>query len=213
MLTPSTVSRNIARLEGELGVRLFNRTTRVLQLTDEGRLYLESVKSAMRLLEESEAQLLAAGSQPSGVIRVAMPGLFSITYILPRLRQFLDANERISLDITFEDSPVDPVREGFDLVIRNGAPTKGSHIIRKLCEEKQVLVASPEYLSRYGAPKCPEDLVDHLCIAHKAESSQTLHWNLQPVEDALKPVATPGMAISSSRRRAGKSACRTSRWR
>ena len=182
MLTPATVSRNIARLEAELGLRLFNRTTRVLHLTDEGRLYLESVRSALGLLEDSEAQLLEGGRQPSGLLRVAMPVPFSVTYVLPRLRRFLDANERMSIDINFEDNPVDPVRDGFDLVIRNGAPNHGTHIIRKLCEERQVLIASPEYLSLHGEPQRPEDLRDHLCIAHKSVSSHTIPWNLQSVE-------------------------------
>lgn len=184
MLTPATVSRNIARLEEELGTRLFNRTTRMLHLTDDGRLYLESVKSALTILEESEASLISAGRQPSGVLRVALPVPFSITYVMPRLEKFLETNERILLEIGFEDVPVDPVRDGYDLVIRNGAPQDGSHIIRRLCEEQQVLVASPEYLSAHGVPRHPEDLSHHLCIAMKDIASQTHTWNWRPQGNA-----------------------------
>lgn len=183
-LTPATISRNIARIEENLGIRLFNRTTRALDLTDDGRLYLEGVKAALSLLEESEAMLVSAGHQPSGILRVAMPVPFGITYALPRLRDFLDANERISLELTFEDNPVDPVRDGYDLVIRNGKPLEGNHIIRKLCEERQILVASPRYLAEHGTPTRPEDLAQHLCIAHRSVSSQTYTWNLQSLEQA-----------------------------
>ena len=190
-LTPSTVSRNIARLEDDLGVRLFNRSTRILKLTTDGIVYLQSVKSALRLLEESEAQLVAAGTQPSGTLRVAVPVPFGLTYIVPRLREFLDSNERISLDISFEDKPVDPVRDGYDLVIRNGAPAEGTHIIRKLCEENLILVASPEYVALRGLPERPEDLVDHWCIAYKAVSNQTLHWKLRPTVDPASSEHNP----------------------
>lgn len=188
-LTPATVSRNIARIEADLGLRLFNRTTRLLHLTDEGRLYLESVKSALSLLEDSEIQLIDAGLQPSGVLKVAMPVFFSVTYVLPRLRHFLDINDRMSLDITFDGNPADPVRDGYDLVIRHGAPTDGSHIVRKLCEERQILVASPAYLAEYGVPARPEDLADHLCITYKAESNQTHAWILRPIGDPAEDEA------------------------
>ena len=157
-------SKLVSRLEHELGARLLNRTTRALSPTEVGRAYYERIKL---LLEDLDALDLAVSSRAgtaSGRLRLTAPLSFGNTQLAPALVDFAERYPEISLDVSFSDRLVNLVDEGFDAAVRIGAQADQSLVIRKLCESRVVVVASPGYLARRGTPERPEDLADHDCI-------------------------------------------------
>src|ERR1700735_3714630 len=163
-LSASGVSRAIARLESRVGVRLLDRTTRSLTLTDEGRRFYEQVGPLLAGIEE--AALLASGSEGGvgGRRRVNVDPFFSRLVLAARLADFLDRYPELSLELITSDAIGDLVAEGFDLAVRFGEPPANSLIARKLIETRVLTVASPACLPRSGRPPRPEELASHACI-------------------------------------------------
>lgn len=159
-MTPSAVSKLVARLEARLGVRLINRSTRKLQLTPEGSAFYER---ALRILEEmSTAEREAAvGATPSGVLRVNTSVPFGLHRLLPLLPDFARRYPGIKVEITLTDVVVDLLEERADVAIRVGPMRKSRLLARKLGESRMVVVASPAYLAEKGTPKTPNDLAKH----------------------------------------------------
>ena len=164
-MSQSGVSRAIARLEQRLAIRLFDRTTRSVRLTDEGRRFYERV---LPLLDElAEAAETASGSAAAvrGRLRVNVDPFFSRLILGPHLGAFLDAHPELELELRTRDDLGDLVAEGFDLAIRFGHPRSSSLVARKLLEARVLTVASPAYLRRFGRPAHPRDLqLGHRCI-------------------------------------------------
>jgi len=189
------VSRAIARLEQRLGIRLFNRTTRSVQLTDDGRRFYERV---MPLLNElSEAAETAGGSTAAvrGRLRVNIDPFFSRLILGPRLGAFLDAHPELALELRTRDALGDLIGDGFDLAIRFGHPQPSSLVARKLLDARVLTVASPAYLRRFGRPAHPKDLqTGHRCILFRDPATgRPFPWEFHqrrrrlvvPVEGAL----------------------------
>jgi DNA-binding transcriptional LysR family regulator len=165
-LSKTAVSRHISNLEQRLGVRLLQRTTRRLSLTDEGRTFFTRVKDVLGSIDEAESELTARSIEPSGLVRVNAPLTFGTMHLAPLWGLFLDANPKVSLEITLSDRAVDLVEEGYDLAVRI-ATSPGSNVVsRKLASTKVVLCASPRYLRKHGTPKHPRDLADHALISY-----------------------------------------------
>lgn len=177
-VTPAAVGKAIARLEQDMGVRLFHRSTRSVTLTGEGQLFLVRCR---RILDEAEAarmELSERVGSPQGRLRISLPTINDLT--LPVLAGFARRYPEVVLDLDFTDRMVDVVEEGFDAVIRVGKPTDSRLAGRYLGSFDRHLVASPAYLREHGEPKTPEDLLGHLCLHYRYPSTGKLEtWPLR----------------------------------
>jgi DNA-binding transcriptional LysR family regulator len=164
-MSPAVVSRRLAGLEARLGVRLVNRTTRSLHLTDEGAAYFETCTRVLAEIEEADAAVSAGRAEPRGTLRVALPASFGNQYVAPLVPRFAERYPDVLLSLSLSDRTVNVVEEGFDLAIRIADLADSSLAARKLAPNRRVVCASPEYLRRHGAPRTPEDLAQHNCLA------------------------------------------------
>jgi len=162
-LTPSGVSKLVSRLEARLGSRLLNRSTRKLQLTPEGQAFYLRATRILDDLEEAEREA-AAGAAPRGHLRVNTNIPVGMRLIVPLLPRFLADNPEITLDVVLTDTVVDLMQERADVAIRFG-PLRDSRLVaRKLGTTRMAVVASPDYLARYGTPSTPPELATHRSI-------------------------------------------------
>jgi DNA-binding transcriptional LysR family regulator len=164
-LSPSAVSKLVTRLEDRLGTRLLVRTTRSLQLTPEGEVYLERAQRILAEIEETERMFAAGGAAiPRGRLRVSASVAFGVGFVVPLIPDFLTTYPEIELDVSLTDSVIDIVGERADIAIRAGTLRDSSLKARKLLESRRVIVASPNYLVRQGLPLTPDDLDRHNCL-------------------------------------------------
>jgi DNA-binding transcriptional LysR family regulator len=174
-LSPAVVSKRISMLEDKLGVRLFQRTTRQLTLTETGEGYFKRVVDILNLVEEAEDFVARRNTTPRGILKVSAPTTFSRLHIMPKLPSFLEAYPEIELDFHLTDNYSDIIREGFDVAIRIGALQDSSLVARKLSPETRVLCASPKYCRDSGEPTTLKDLDRHICLAAGAQEV----WQLE----------------------------------
>lgn len=161
-----TISRQVATLEDHLGCLLFHRTTRALALTDDGRTLLEQARRALEAAAEAEHAVGRRRSAPSGVLRLACSGVFGRLHVIPRLPGFRALCPEVSVTLLMTDGFSDLVEDGIDLAIRIGETRDGMLIARRLGSSRRVVVATPGYLERRGAPQRTGDLIDHDCIVY-----------------------------------------------
>ena len=165
-MSPPGVSKAIARLEKQLGVRLFSRTTRTVTLTEDGRRFHERVMPHLRGMEEAAETAAGSLAQVRGRLRINLDPVTSQLLLGPNLAGFMDAHGALALELIARDHLGDLVTEGFDLALRFGEPHASSLVARKLLETSVVTVASPGYLARCGRPDHPQELVPgkHVCL-------------------------------------------------
>jgi len=162
----SAVSRRLKELEEHLGVELFHRTTRRMNLTDTGRTYYHQ---SVRILEdvlEAELATSQAHGELQGSLKVALPLSFGLMHMGPAINDFLQEHPQIEFDLDFNDREIDLIQEGFDLAIRIAKLPDSSLIARRLAPIQAVMCASPDYLDRMGTPVVPEDLLTHHCLVY-----------------------------------------------
>jgi DNA-binding transcriptional LysR family regulator len=159
--SPAAVSRQVAQLESRLGVRLLNRTTRRISLTDEGEVFLGRARQLLEDLSEAEAEITQRSTEAIGRLRVNAPVSFGILHLAGLWGDFMERHPRLRLDITLSDRTADLVEEGFDLAIRIGRLHDSSLVARQISSTRLVLCASPAYLERHGRPEHPRELADH----------------------------------------------------
>ena len=160
-LSPAVVTRLVADLEEHLGVRLLNRTTRRLSLTDTGESYLERVRHVLTEVEEAEALASAANVEPRGQLRVLCPPAFAVHQLAKHLKAFRARYPRVSLELSVP-GPVETVDENYDVtILMETRPLDGGFVARRLARSEVVACAAPEYLDLHGRPQHPRDLVDH----------------------------------------------------
>jgi DNA-binding transcriptional LysR family regulator len=157
-LSPPGVSRAISRLESRLGVRLFERSTRSLSLTEEGRRLYEQIVPLLSGLEEAAVSVTEARNTVRGHLRVNVHPFFSRLILGPRLGTFLEQHPELKVEIHTRETLGDLISEGFDLAIRFGAPRPSALIARKLLDTRILTVATPAYLKRHGRPTAPNEL-------------------------------------------------------
>lgn len=162
-LSPSAVSRIIASMEERLGVRLVMRTTRALAITPEGEAYHHAARRILEDLSETE-KAITNQAAPSGRLRISVTLSYGRRFIVPLLAEFMDRYPRIMVDISLTDTVIDLVEERADVAIRIGPLSDSPLIARRLGESRRALVASPDYLARFGTPETPADLSHHRCI-------------------------------------------------
>ena len=163
-VSAAVVSRKLGALEARLGVRLLNRTTRRIALTDEGARYHEACVRILAEIEEADAEAAARRIEPQGVLKVALPASFGHKHIAPLIPKFAERYPRVHLALSLSDRTVNVVDEGFDLAVRIADLRDSSLAARKLAPNRRVVCASPEYLRRRGTPVTPQDLARHNCL-------------------------------------------------
>jgi DNA-binding transcriptional LysR family regulator len=163
--SPSAVSKGVARLEQRFGVRLFQRSTRMLSLTQEGAAYYERIAPLLRALDEA-SDVVQPDTTARGLLRVTAPGDLGRIFLKPVVDRFLPRHPGVKLEMSLADRHVDLIREGYDIAIRAGRIADSDLTVRRLAEMSLVLVASPGYLARHGTPDSVEALRDHAHVRY-----------------------------------------------
>ena len=172
-LSAASASARLAKLESDVGARLFHRTTRAVTLTTDGAAFLPYASSVLETLDGGLGALGGRTAEPAGTLRMTMPGSFGRMHVLPALGQFCRRYPKVHLDLTLSDQVLDVIEGAYDLIVRNTELTDSSLVARKLVADRRLLVASPEYLKVHGTPSCPTDLQSHQSVtlgdAHRWE--------------------------------------------
>jgi len=179
-LTPAAVGKNVAKLEAGLGVRLFQRSTRSLTLTEAGERFLAEVGGSLSTIRSAVANLASAAGQPAGILKVSMGVTFGRDYVLPMLGDFLHRYPAISPDWHFDNSPVDLIGQGFDAAISGAMDLSPGVVARKLAPAHRILVAAPAYLAEHPAPTLPAELAQHAGILIRSpQTGRVRPWALR----------------------------------
>jgi DNA-binding transcriptional LysR family regulator len=163
-LSPAAASARLLKLEASLHARLFERTTRQLRVTDEGRLYLQHCRIALQAIEDAEAALQEGQNRVRGKLRISATSDFGRNLLYRWLDEFSRLHPEVSYALTLSDSVSNLLQEDIDLAIRFGRPLDSTLVVRSLAPNRRVLCAAPDYLARYGEPKTPADLAQHRFI-------------------------------------------------
>jgi len=165
-LTPSAVSKQIARLEDRLGARLLNRTTRRLNATEVGSAFYERCARILADMAEAEQAVIDLHEAPRGLLRMSLPLSFGRLHIVPLIPEFLAAYPEVRIDLSFNDRMVDLIEEGMDLAVRVGELSDSSLIARRLAPNRRVVCGSPSYFEQADRPEQPSDLSSHNCLVY-----------------------------------------------
>ncbi len=194
----SHVSKAVARLEARMGVRLLNRTTRRLSLTDVGRTYYDQARQIVDDARTVRDRIMNIGEKPVGLLRVSAPVSFSQTHINRWLPEFMLAYPDLRIDIEISDRMVDIVAEGFDVVIRASRLDDTSLIARKLTTTRLMTVAAPDYLRRRGTPVTPHELSGHTLIDFSYRKMSGSWEYRGPKGRSLTVAITPTLVCNSA---------------
>lgn len=175
----TSVVRTLSALEHALGVRLLNRTTRRIALTDEGREYFERCRHLLAEIQEAEATLSARQLKPSGRISITAPVMFGRLHVAPAIAGFLNAYPEMRGELLLLDRVVDLLEEGVDVAIRIGPLPDSSLVAVPLGSTRIIVCASPVYLRRHGTPRLPEELAHHSCIHFTGLGSNDEEWEFR----------------------------------
>ncbi|WP_431258031.1 LysR substrate-binding domain-containing protein [Roseateles chitinivorans] len=193
-VSPSAVSKTIQRLEQQLGLRLFTRTTRSLVLTPEGRDLHQRALELLRAADDVVQSAVAARAEPSGTLKIAAPLPIGTRLLAPALPEFRRRHPKLNIDLRLGDRYVNLVEEGVDVAIRIGSQPDSTLISRGLSPVRLSAFASPGYLAARGAPRRPEDLRDHDCVNFRYQTTgQTLVWQFKVGQRVVE--FTPEAAI------------------
>ncbi len=180
MLQP-TVSKHMNALENILGVRLLNRTTRKLSVTDSGREYYQRAKRILDEVREMDSEIASLQNNPTGTLRVSAPAAFGRRYLVPLVFEFKRQYPELAIDLSLKDRYVDVVQEGVDVAIRMGELEDSSLVARHIGSFARMCVASPDYIAKHGMPREPADLKQHNCITYSYNTytyySSSNDWN------------------------------------
>lgn len=195
-MSKPTVSRYVSDLEQRLGVRLLQRTTRKLSLTEEGTAFYGRCKAVLADVAVAEEEITSKSVVVSGVIKVNVPVSFGLLELAPRWPDFLSKFPHVELDITLADRVIDLVEEGYDLAVRIASLPSSSLISRKLASTRMVLCASPGYLKKHGKPKHPSELTQHAVLSYSLLATGDV-WEFQRQDETVKVSVKPIMRTNS----------------
>lgn len=185
----SYISKEIGKLEERLGVRLLHRTTRTLRLTPEGESYFQQCEQLIEDAQLAENALTGLQDTPKGKLRVSCPVGFALSRLRPIIRKFTERYPDIILELDLNDRKIDIVAEGFDLAIRASHQLEDSSLIsRRFLRSEGIIIASPEYLKKYGAPQHPSDLSNHKTISY-SYVKQGMVWDF--IDKNNQPFTVP----------------------
>jgi DNA-binding transcriptional LysR family regulator len=194
-LTPSGVSRAVTRLEGRVGVRLFDRTPRAVTLTDEGRRFHARVLPLLSGLEEAATDAAGSAATVRGRLRVNVDPWFARQVLAPRLAGFLEDHSALSVELVVRDTLGELVADGFDAAVRFGDPEPSALVARKLLDTRVLTCAAPDYLARHGTPQHPLDLERHACLMFRDPvTGRPFAWEFRRGEEVV-PVKAVGRLV------------------
>lgn len=213
-ITPSGASRAIGRLEQKLGVKLLNRTTRSVSLTDDGMGFFQRCRQILADIEEAKAAVTRTQSTPRGHMRVQIPVGFGKRVIVPALAEFAERYPELVLDVELNDRGTNLAREKIDIAVKVGDVRDSRLIAKRLCHTRFIACAAPAYLEKYGEPRSPDELKKHHCLGYfipqtgryrewefavnGKEFSRTLHGTLNINNgEALLDAAMAGAGIAN----------------
>ena len=197
-LTPAAVSRNVATLERNVGVRLFQRSTRSLTLTEDGERFLASVTNSVEAVQVAIADVTTHAGKPAGMLKVSMALGFGLDYVLPLLPAFMQRYPDVVPDWHFENRQVDLIAEGFDAAIGGGMELASGVVARQLAPLHVIAVASPEYLQGRQPPQHPDDLATLDGIAMRsAHSGRVRVWKMRNREGAEAILEQKGRIVAN----------------
>ncbi|MBB3952024.1 LysR family transcriptional regulator [Aureimonas jatrophae] len=180
-LSPSAVSKSVARLEGRLGLRLFQRTTRAISLTEEGRAFFLRCAAILQELDEAERDMRERASMPTGVLKVELPTALGRMVIAPQLGTLTGRYPDLRVDASFDDELTDLVEAGLDAVVRIGEPRDSRLMVKRVGTVHYIVCASPAYIKAHGVPEDPSDLTRFNCIRRLPHGSGTYApWRFVP---------------------------------
>ncbi|MFM0619745.1 LysR family transcriptional regulator [Paraburkholderia nemoris] len=160
----SVVSRALSLLEGRLGIRLATRTTRSLELTEEGQIYYERVQAILLALKDAEEEVTQNTRAPIGTLRVGVPSEIGRKRIAPLIARFVRQHPKVDIRLVLSDDGLDVIQDNLDVAIRIDLPTDVAVVARKLMSSERIVCASPAYIAQFGMPEAPVDLAAHACI-------------------------------------------------
>ncbi|WDZ98105.1 LysR family transcriptional regulator [Herbaspirillum sp. WKF16] len=194
---PNTISRRLQALEAQLGVRLLQRSTRQLNMTAAGREFFERCAPGLEDIEYASASLTESSGEPTGSLRVAAPVDFFDNFSIEWMHEFMRLYPKVQLEFVLNDGRADLIAEGIDLAFRGGVLPDSSLVAKKLVDSHRGLVASPEYLERYGMPATLGDLIGHECLA-TSQASQHTTWKLEGPQGPESVRVTPRLCINTA---------------
>ncbi|MFJ3055329.1 LysR substrate-binding domain-containing protein [Herbaspirillum sp. NPDC087042] len=197
-ISSAAVSQNVAGLETALGVRLMNRTTRSLNLTEEGSAFLRQARIALDALDQATDAVVAARATPTGKIRISTSAAFGREQLLPLLPGLLTQYPALTAEVDFDDRIVDLVQEGYDLALRGGRIADSSLVSRQVCRMNLILVATPAYLEQHGVPRRPQDLTRHRLITRKFLGGRVSPWNFVGSDGSMTTLNTDHALLTLS---------------
>ena len=196
-LSRSVVSKYITRLEQRLGVRLLNRTTRRLSLTEAGQRFFQQSQSALMQLENAEGEIHAMQAEPKGLLRISAPSSFGILHLAPLIPQLRKTCPELNLDLSISDKLVDIVDEGLDVAIRIGELPDSTLIARRIAQCRYVVCASPDYFEQHGRPGTPDDLTEHNCLLFQFWDSPN-QWQFLDKDNRFINIKIRGEIVSNN---------------
>ena len=196
-MSPSVVTRLVARLESQLGIRLLQRTTRSVTLTDAGTRYLERARRVLSELEEAEESASAERARPTGRLVVSAPAMFGRLHVSPLMCRYLNLNPDVVGELSLSDRMVSLVEDGIDLAVRIGHLADSSLIARRVGVTRRVVVASPSYLERHGVPAAPLELARHRTIQFSPLATAA-DWSFRDGDRELRVPLTSHYATNSA---------------
>jgi DNA-binding transcriptional LysR family regulator len=167
-ISRAMTTKHIMDLEKKLGVRLFNRTTRQLSLTEIGSAYLDRCQQVLSDINEMEASVSHMHTEPQGTLRLSAPTFFGTSYITPALSEFIELHPKLDIDLILQSNPSNLIDSGIDIAIFLGALENSNFIARKLASYDLVVCGSPRYFKKRGVPQEPHDLKEHNCLINLA---------------------------------------------
>lgn len=186
-LSAPAVTRSVAQLEQNLGVRLFNRTTRHVRLTDAGLRFFEDARCILESVEEAEATASGSYAEPKGVLSITAPVLFGQKHIVPIVSEYLQTNPQVTVRAHFYDRISNILDEGLDVAIRIGPLKDSTLYATEVGSVQRVVCAAPDYLKKHGTPRHPSDLSKHAIIqASTVESSTTWRFESEQGRESVK---------------------------
>lgn len=196
-LTPSAVSRRVAQLEGEVGVRLLHRTTRVLRLSEEGRVFFEQCRHALRELKEAQDTVTGLRGKPAGLLRVEAPTMLGRHLLVPALARFVARHPEVRIELSLRDVPADPTAEAIDVALRLGALEDSALIVRRVGTTSMRVCGAPAYLRRNGTPRSVDALARHERLGF-LHHGRPVSWRLRDGEAARELAPSGRIAVSNS---------------
>lgn len=198
-ISPQAASQAVMQLEKELGVRLFHRTTRKLNLTEEGQRLFDSVKPALSIFSSALDEARRSKEEIGGLLRVSAPRALGMPVLWKYFEQFQQLHPNVQLEVQFDDHFTDLVTDRADVGFRGGPPPSGGSIARALVPIQLIVCASPEYIERNGAPRTIDELDQHRCTGYRrANTGKLAQWQFQMGDEIVYRDVPPAICVNDT---------------